>query len=74
MSFRDRNRLQNCYKILDDKDNAKNFVEKENILKKFEPENKQTRKDDNIISDDYYDNILNECLVDAGNEIMEKER
>lgn len=74
MSFRDRNRLQNCYKILEDKENAKNFLNKEKIQKKFEPMNKEIRKDDNIISDDYYDNILNECLIDAGNEIMEKER
>jgi hypothetical protein len=74
MSFRDRNRLQNCYKILDDKDHAKNFIKKDKILKQFEPINKEIRKDDNIISDDYYDKILNECLIDAGNEIMEKER
>ena len=74
MSFRDRNRLQNCYKILEEKENIKNFVGKEKVLKNFEPTNKEIRKNDNIISDDYYDKILNECLIDAGNEVMEKER
>lgn len=74
MSLRDRNRLKQSYKYLEKPENAKNFVKKKTILENFENVNKSIREDDNIISDNYYDNILNECLVDAANEILEKER
>lgn len=74
MSLRDRNRLKQNYKYLEKPENAKNFVNKKSLLENFENVNKIIREDDNIISDNYYDNILNECLVDAANEILEKER
>jgi hypothetical protein len=74
LSLRDRNRLKQSYKYLEKPDNAKNFVNKKSLLENFENVNKIIREDDNIITDNYYDNILNECLVDAANEILEKER
>lgn len=74
LSLRDRNRLKQSYKYLEKPENAKNFVNKKAIMENFENVNKNIREDDNIISDNYYDNILNECLVDAANEILEKER
>ena len=51
----------------------KEFINKK-ILKDFEKVDKEIRNEDNIISDEYYDNILNECVVDAANELIEKER
>jgi len=74
MSLRDRNRLKQSYKYLEKPENSKNFVNKKSLLENFENLNKSIREDDNIISDNYYDNILNECMVDAANEILEKER
>jgi len=74
MSLRDRNRLKQSYKFLEKPDNAKKFINKKKILDNFEIINKNIREDDNIISDNYYDNILNECLIDAANELLEKER
>ncbi len=50
------------------------FVDKNKILQEFIPVNKNIRQKDNILSDNYYDNIVNECIVDAVNEIIEKER
>lgn len=49
------------------------FVSKE-VVSKFEPVSKELRNNNNLVSDGYYDNILNECLVDAANEIIAKER
>lgn len=74
MSLRDQTKLKNNYKILENPYSPKNFINKKYILENFENTNKNIREDDNIISDNYYDNILNECLIDAGNEILEKER
>lgn len=74
MSLRDQTKLKNNYKILENLYCPKNFINKKTILENFENTNKNIREDDNIISDNYYDNILNECLIDAGNEILEKER
>ena len=51
----------------------KEFINK-TFLKDFEKVDKEIRNEDNIISDEYYDNILNECVVDAANELIEKER
>lgn len=74
LALRDRNRIKDCYKILENQELVKNFINKKHVLENFENENKAIREEDNFISDNYYDNILNECLVDAANEVLEKER
>ena len=74
LSLRDRTRLKNNYKFLEKPENTKNFINKKGVLENFENVNKNIREEDNIISDNYYDKILNECLVDAANEILEKDR
>ena len=53
--------------------NNTNFIHSD-LIKEFEPINQQLRKEDNVGTDSYYDNILNQCLVDAANEIISKER
>lgn len=61
------------YKIL--KDNTNNSkLDKQKLIEKVEPINKRIREEDNILMDNYYDNIVNECLIDAANELIEKER
>lgn len=49
-------------------------LNKNKILSNFKDTNKQIRETDNILTDNYYDNILNDCLVDASNELLENER
>ena len=49
------------------------FVE-EKILKDFEIVDKEIRSNDNIINDNYYDKILNKCIYDTTNELIEKQR
>ena len=49
------------------------FVE-ESILSDFDKTDKEIRNNDNILSDNYYDKILNKCVYDASNEIIEKQR
>lgn len=70
--YRDQNLLKKSFKILDPKN--KSFLDKKTILSKFEKENKAIREMDNITSDNYYDNILNECMVEAAEEILNNER
>jgi len=49
------------------------FVE-ENVLNDFEKIDKEIRNNDNIVSDNYYDKILNKCVYDTTNELIEKRR
>ena len=44
------------------------------ILKKFDETNKQIRIKDNISSDNYYDKMINECIIDTVIELINKER
>lgn len=50
------------------------FLEKKKVLSEFQSVNKRIREEDNVTSDNYYDNILNECVIDAANELIEQER
>jgi hypothetical protein len=50
------------------------YLNKEKILKEFYPLNQKIRNENNNENDVEYDTILNECLIDATNELIEKER
>ena len=54
--------------------NIRDIIDKEKILKKFEPINKKIRFKNNFTSDNFYDNILNECLIETAIEIIVNER
>ena len=56
------------------KEDIKNIIDKEKILKRIEPINKEIRNNDNIFDDNYYDKMLNECIIDTAIEIIKKER
>ena len=49
------------------------IINKREVMKKFEKENKLLRKD-TLMTDTTYDKILNECVIDASREFLEKER
>ena len=74
LSLQDADMLRDNYKCVLMKESIKNIIDKEKILKKFEPINKLIRSKDNLTSDNFYDNILNECLIDTAIELINKER
>lgn len=61
--------LKNSYKQRQNKE----IFNKTKILKEFESENKKIRSKDTINPEIYFDSILNECIVDAVNEIINQE-
>ena len=74
LSLQDADMLRDNYKCVLMKESIKNIIDKEKILKKFEPINKLIRSKDNLASDNFYDNFLNECLIDTAIELINKER
>ena len=74
LSLQDADMLRNNYKCILMKESIKNIIDKDEILKKFQPINQQIRSKDNLTSDNFYDNFLNECLVDTAIELINKER
>ena len=61
-------------KFPDNIEKISDIINKDKILKKFEPINKKLRIKDNLINDNYYDNFLNECIIEAVIDIIEGER
>ena len=74
LSLQDADMLRDNYKCNLMKENIKDIIDKEKILKTFEPINRQIRSKDNLTSDNFYDNMLNECLIDTTIELINKER
>ena len=74
LSLKDNEMLKENYKLKFFKESIEDIIDKKNILKKFEKFNNEIRIRDNITSDNYYDKILNECIVDAAIELIDKER
>ena len=54
--------------------NIHKIIDKKEILKNFATINKKVRQEDNITSDNYYDNMMNECVLETALELIEKER
>ena len=74
LCLQDADMLRDNYKCTEMKESIRNIINKEGILKKFEPINKQIRSKDKVTSDNFYDNMLNDCLVDTTIELINKER
>ena len=66
--------IRNNYKRKIYKEEIKDIIDKEKILKRLEPINKEIRNNDNIFDDNYYDKMINECIIDTVIEIIKKER
>ena len=74
LSLKDNEMLKENYKLKFFKESIEDIIDKKNILKKFEKLNNEIRIKDNITSDNYYDKILNECILDGAIELIDKER
>ena len=74
LCLQDADMLRDNYKCTEMKETIRSIINKEGILKKFEPINKQIRSKDKVTSDNFYDNMLNDCLIDTTIELINKER
>ena len=74
LSLQDADMLRDNYKCNLMKESIRNIIDKEKILKIFEPINRRIRSQDNLTSDNFYDSMLNECLVDTTIELINRER
>ena len=72
--LQDNELLNDCYKELNVKEELKNILNKNEILEKFSKINKKIRKKKGLEEDNFYDNLINECIIDATVEIINKER
>lgn len=70
----DYNKLKENYKINIVKESIEVIIDKKSILSKFNKINNDIRIKDNISSDNYYDKIINECILDTTIELINKER
>lgn len=66
--------IRDNYKRSYFKEEIKDIIDKNKILKKIEPINKEIRNNDNILDDNYYDRNMNECIIDTAIEIIKNER
>ena len=66
--------IKDNYKQITFKEDIKDIIDKKYLLKKIENINKEIRNKDNIFDDNYYDRILNECIIDTCIELVKKER
>ena len=66
--------IKDNYKQITYKEDIKDIIDKKKLLKKIENINKELRNKDNIFDDNYYDKILNECIIDTCIELIKKER
>ena len=74
LCLQDADMLRDNYKCTEMKESIRSIIDKEGILKKFEPINRQIRSKDKVTSDNFYDNMLNDCLIDTTIELINKER
>ena len=85
--LQDAEMLRDNFKVQEYKETISDIINKENLLKQFEPINKKIReqwqlkekKKNNKLNeseDDYimYDQYMNKCLIDCAIEIMNCER
>ena len=70
----DYNKIKDNYKIKMFKEQIEDIIDKKSILSKFNKLNNELRIKDSISSDNYYDKIINECILDATIELVNKER
>ena len=72
--LQDAQMLRNNYKKVNYKEQIDKIIDKKEILRNFAIINKKIRQEDNITSDNYYDNMINECVIETAIELIEKER
>ena len=72
--LQDAQMLRSNYKKINYKEPLDKIIDKKEILKNFSSINKKIRQEDNITSDNYYDNMMNECVLETALELIERER
>ena len=72
--LQDNELLNNSYKELKVKEDLKNIINKKKIIEKFNSVNKKIRQLKGLEENISFDNIINECILDATIEIINKER
>ena len=72
--LQDAELLRDNYKNTHNLKSITKILDKDKILKSFEPINKQIRNNDNVTSDNFYDKMLNDCIVETAIEIINRER
>ena len=72
--LQDAQMLRTNYKKIFYKERLDKIIDKREILKNFSAINKKIRQEDNITSDNYYDNMINECVLETAIELIERER
>ena len=74
LALQDAELLRENYKSIDKLKSITKILDKDKLLKNFEPINKKIRNNDNVTSDNFYDKILNDCIIETAIEIINKER
>ena len=74
LALKNRDMLRDNFKCLVKEESIENIIDKQKILKEFSVINKKIRNKDNLTSDDFYDNMLNDCIIDTAIELIYKER
>ena len=74
LALQDGDMLKNNYKCSTNEQSIEKIIDKEKLLKKFSFINKAIRSKDNVTSDNFYDNMLNDCIIDTAIELIYKER
>jgi hypothetical protein len=72
--LQDNDLLNEGYKELRVKEDLKDIINKKEILEKFNSINKKIRLKKGLEENNTYDNLINECIIDATIEILNKER
>ena len=74
LALQDAELLRDNYKTTKNLVSISKILDKDKILKTFEPINKKIRSRDNLTSDNFYDKMLNDCIIETAIEIINKER
>ena len=74
LALQDTDMMKDNYKCIVKEESIESIMDKEKLLKKFSVINKNIRSKDNVTSDDFYDNMLNDCIIDTAIELMYRER
>ena len=74
LALQDADLLRDNYKNMNNLTSISKILDKQKILKTFEPINKKIRNNDNVTSDNFYDKMLNDCIIETAIEIINKER
>jgi len=74
LALQDTDMMKDNYKCPVKEESIESIIDKDKLLKKFSVINKNIRNKDNVTSDNFYDNMLNDCIIDTTIELMYRER